>query len=277
MVTNYWADLPTFNQYPALHDHAIEWAGRQLPLLLPAITAIAADPIPEPAVRFISAWALLSYTSGILDNYADRDKDFPAWEALGRDAGTSVALALIGEALTLSPTLTLTAALRDAALGQAMPITTIEDYETAARLKSGRIFAALFGGLAEVLDLPVVERAALDAFGEQVGILIQLHNDYSGVWDATTASDLQANTPTLPVLYMLHGPCNPGLKAAFLDLWSAPAGERDEAALLRVMEAAPVKTFLRGMMLATQHDALQVVSKLDYGPVLIAWLSGLTA
>lgn len=102
----------------------------------------------------------------------------------------------------------------------------VEDYlrmiagKTAALLSAACEIGALMGGASEML------RRRLVAFGRELGLAFQIHDDWLGIWGdpsktgKSTADDLRSGKKSLPILYALSC-CD-----EFLDLWSSDARDR---------------------------------------------------
>jgi hypothetical protein len=217
----------------------------------------------ERLERVLAGWIILFAVSGPLDDYVDQDKLPDAWDELGRDVGTFVAMALIAEALTIvagpdePPDATLAQAvgvfakyLKSASLGQAMDaagVDTLEEYEHMLEYKASSLVAALTETIAVVAEAEADLRHALTDFGDELGMVVQIINDYLGVWkpDAVAkggGSDLDQSQFTYPMLYALQ--VDHAHAVEFSQLLDQPSGKRDVARMLEILNEIGAPEFM---------------------------------
>jgi len=172
------------------------------------------------ATVVISAWRLLFLAARILDDLEDGDADNALWTAIGPARTINVANGLIFAAqlalaylrrwgmadwlfLAIHEDFNHTA-LRICA-GQhndlAQEETSLDSYWETVAAKAGEPFALACRAGALVGGGSPQQVALLSEFGHNLGLLMQIGDDFHGVWDPSGRSDLAAGRKTLPVLY----------------------------------------------------------------------------
>jgi geranylgeranyl pyrophosphate synthase len=210
-----------------------------------------------------------------MDDYVDRDKIPNAWQKLGRDVGTSVALALIAEALTtvIGPDeLTdialgkaagvLASHLKDASLGQARDaagISSLEGYEQMLELKAASLIAALTEVIAVIAESKSDLRQAMRNFGWELGIAIQIINDYLGIWypdkvAKDSGGDLNEQKLTYPILYAMN--VDHSLSGEFRRLMEDAPGKRNCDRMLEILNELGAPEFMLSAIYVRRERAL---------------------
>lgn len=221
---------------------------------LPLLTCALAGGSPAAARPAALAWNLLQLTAQILDRLADGSPlyelhpDLRPAEAL--NAATALLL-LAFRALDATPHSTeeplarvrrrLSDAALGACLGQHQDLTTtvnshvtLDDCWEIIGAKSGRPFAWAAEAGARLGGAPDPQIAACHDFGYNLGVLVQLADDWADLWSRDGQSDLARGRRTLPVLYaLLVAPPDEGKQLA---QWLAEA-PRCQAAEARVRQA----------------------------------------
>ena len=279
-VYAHFSELRTLQGYPAIAASQHRWLDtRAQPWCEFALLCcrLAGGCSSAHLSRVLSGWLILLGVSGPLDDYADEDKDLDgAWADLGWKRGNSVGLALIAEAVEIvlgdgaAPPSgraagVLLKRLREVALGQALDIAqvqTLEAYEQMLELKAAALTAALTEGVAMIAEADAPKRQALVACGWEVGMALQIVNDYLGVWQEAKLAkrpggDLARSPLTYPMFYALSVP-HPH-RDEFRALLSQASGERDTARMLAILNAIGAPSFMRAAIEVRKKRALKAV------------------
>jgi competence protein ComQ len=158
----------------------------------------------------------------LLDDVEDGELDGKPWPVVGPAEAVNIATALVFaaqlalarlESETGDPTVSLAlwqtfnrASLQVCA-GQHLDLTAasaaLETYWQVAAGKAGQVFALAcrVGAMLGACDAQWIAR--YDEFGYNLGILVQISDDFNGVWNSPGAGDLRAGLRTLPVVYAL--------------------------------------------------------------------------
>jgi len=189
-------------------------------LLLPVLCCQAAGGDEHQATAVAAAWFLLYLAAKVLDDVEDEDALQSPWYAVGVPQAINAATGLIFAsqlALAYLPrmgvgrefaffliedfnrTILRMCAGQHADLAEAS-ISSLECYLRIAGARSGQFFALACraGAL-----LGTNEVASYSEFGYNLGVLIQICDDFEGVWNPRGRSDLMAGKRTLPVIYAL--------------------------------------------------------------------------
>ena len=189
-------------------------------LLLPVLCCQAAGGDEHQATALAAAWFLLYLAAKVLDDVEDEDALQGPWYAIGVPQAINAATGLIfasqlalahlprmgaSRELTLfliedfNRTILRMCAGQHADLAE-VSISSLERYFRIAGAKSGEFFAlACRAGALLGTD----EVAPYSEFGYNLGVLIQICDDFEGVWNPKGRSDLAAGKRTLPVIYAL--------------------------------------------------------------------------
>ena len=283
-VTAHLSRLRTLRDYPALQDWLTEWLEARLPPwseFALVCSRLAGGCPPADLVRLLSGWLLLFSVSGPLDDYADQDKTpDAAWASLGWKQGNFVALALVAEAVGLlldgegGPGLAaaarvLLSRLEESALGQSQDIAlvqTLEAYEQMLALKAATLTGALTESVAALAGADGSRTEALAVLGRELGMALQIVNDYLGVWRVgavgkTAGGDLAQPQPTYPVFYALVVPH--AYRDEFRALLARAPAERDTGRMLEILNLIGAPKFMRAAIELRQGRALAAVRRLS--------------
>jgi geranylgeranyl diphosphate synthase type I len=189
-------------------------------LLLPVLCCQAAGGDENQATAVAAAWFLLYLAAKVLDDVEDEDALQGPWYGIGIPEAINAATGLIFTSQLALTHLPRTGADRELTLslikdfnrtvlrmcaGQHADLTeasglSLERYFSIAGAKSGEFFslACRAGAL-----LGTGEVAPYSEFGYNLGVLIQICDDFEGVWNPKGRSDLTAGKRTLPVIYAL--------------------------------------------------------------------------
>jgi competence protein ComQ len=191
-----------------------------------------------------AAWCLLHTAALLLDDVQDFELALKPWPDMSAGQAINVATALIFcsqlvlgdlEALGTDPKLTLDMwqtfgrSILNVCAGQHLDLcggaVSLDDYWRMAGRKSGAFFALACraGAMLGTRDRRLIDRYA--EFGYNLGILIQISDDFNGVWSAPGAGDLVAGAQTLPVIYAL-----------------SVGSDADRACLLHLLEQTPLES-----------------------------------
>jgi geranylgeranyl pyrophosphate synthase len=214
---------------------------------LPIWTCQAAEGDPHQAVTVSAAWCVLHTAALLLDDVEDGELDRKPWPPMTPSQAINVATALTSVAqlllgcmgrwgVTDSLALALSQAVNQAFLqvcaGQhldlAATLSSLEGYWRMAAGKSGGCFAVACRAGAMVAGADSAQIARYAEFGRQLGILVQISDDFNGTWNSPGPGDLVPGSKSLPVIYALSVG-SPETQAQFLDL--LPRARTSEAAL----------------------------------------------
>lgn len=273
--------LASLRDYPSVRDYLEQWLeARERPWLELADLCfrIAGGRQRECLGKVLSSWLILFAVSGPLDDYADGDKAAGTWDTLGRQVGSFVALAMLAEALTLVlepegvPDLPLCRAagvlagfLRDAALGQAWDnagIRSLEEYERMLELKAAALLAALTKCVAVICEADSGLTRAMVECGRELGMAIQIVNDYLGVWKPALLAkhdggDLAQSQLTYPVLHALETKHRHAHE--FRQLLGVKPRERDTARMLEILDDIGARSFMRAAIELRRARAIRAL------------------
>jgi competence protein ComQ len=188
--------------------------------LLPVLCCQAAGGDEHQATALAAAWCLFYLAAKVLDDVEDEDALQSPWYGIGVPAAINAATGLIFISQLALAYLPRMGASRELTLfliedfnrtvlrmcaGQHADLTeasglSLELYFSIAGAKSGELFslACRAGAL-----LGTDEVAPYSEFGYNLGVLIQICDDFEGVWNPKGRSDLAAGRRTLPIIYAL--------------------------------------------------------------------------
>jgi geranylgeranyl pyrophosphate synthase len=276
---DYILGLTSVSDYPGIQQYLESWLDRrEKPWveLAELCFKIAGGSKREHLERVLAGWMILFSVSGPLDDYVDQDKLPDVWDELGRDVGTFVAMALIAESLTvvmgpddpLDATLAQAAGvfskyLKKASLGQAMDaagIRTLDEYEHMLEHKASALVAALTESIAIVAEAESDLRHSLTNFGNELGMVIQIINDYLGVWKPDIVvkdggSDLDQSQLTYPILYALQVDHLHAVE--FRQLLDQVPGKRDVVRMLEILNEIGAPEFMLAAIEVRRSRAIE--------------------
>lgn len=205
-----------------LHAIKAEERERVSFILLPIWTCQAAGGEARRAAHVSAAWCQLRIAALLLDAAQDEELNSKPWPDVTLAQATNVATTFV-----LSSWLTLENLARSEAengwtpplcqdlcrlllqvcdgqhLGLAGQPLTLKEYWQMAGGKSGAFFALACrgGALLGTRDSELVDRYA--RFGYNLGILVQITDDFNDVWNTPGTGDLFSESRSLPVVYAL--------------------------------------------------------------------------
>jgi len=270
-------------------------------VLLPSLCCeVVGGPTPR-AIPVMAAWYALMLAARILDDLQDGDTHGTLWARLGSARAVNVATGLILAAPLALLQLEqfgvksdhLLALLKDtqraalhACAGQRDVLVqneALEDRWEAAEAIAGEPFALACRAGAMVGDGTSSQVARLNEFGRHLGVLTQIGDDVSDIWQASGRSDLTAGRETLPVLYAMtvSSPAARTQLRQLLDLAPHDAGAAlrarqmlaDQGALhALVFEAEVRRQQARGALHGVGADSPAKDQLLELVDQAIAWL-----
>jgi geranylgeranyl diphosphate synthase type I len=190
--------------------------------MLPALTCQASGSELEAAVSVTEAWQLVRLAAKLLDDVEDGESESAPAEAVNLATGLLFAapLALRGlleQGVSESRVLSLEDALLRAELracaGQHADLATgqtatddvnPDTWLEIAQGKSGSLLGWAAWGGALVAGADGRALSGYHAYGCHLGVLLQMADDFKGVWSPGGAGDLITGRPNLPVCYALH-------------------------------------------------------------------------
>ena len=187
--------------------------------VLPLAGCAAVGGDPRAAIPVAAAWTVLNLAVRVLDDLQDQDRPSGLWAAVGLPRAFNFAAALY----TLSGALLAAApwpaeqyrAITRCFTGQSLRLAAgqdrdlrgqtcgMEDYWRTIEEKNGAAFAlaCACGARCGTGDPELV--TACHSFGHHLGLVLQLFDDFEGLWEPNGLGDLEAGKITLPVLYGL--------------------------------------------------------------------------
>ena len=211
--------------------------------LLPVLCCQAAGGDEHQATALAAAWFLLYLAAKALDDVEDGDALQGPWYGIGVPQAINAATGLIftsqlalahlprmgaNRELTLSLIKDFNRTILQMCAGQHADLTeasslSLERYFSIAGAKSGEFFslACRAGAL-----LGTDKVASYSEFGYNLGVLIQICDDFEGVWSPKGRSDLAAGKRTLPIIYALTV-APPGVKARLERFLAKATSERE--------------------------------------------------
>jgi geranylgeranyl pyrophosphate synthase len=191
-------------------------------MLLPIRVCQAAGGQAERAIGVSAAWFMLHTAALLLDDVEDGDLESKSWPLIRPSQAINAASALIvasqlaliragphkqDHSLSRQLVSTFGHLVLRTCDGQHLDLSgqpfSLDDYWRMAAGKSGSFFelACRTGAMVAVDDPTVIDGYA--EFGRNLGILLQICDDFSGVWKPSGRSDLVTGSRTLPLVYAL--------------------------------------------------------------------------
>lgn len=153
-------------------------------------------------------------------------------------------------------------------IGPADGVDPLEHHLQVIADKTGSLIAtsAMFGGM--VAELPSEQLDVLQSFGEQIGVVFQLHDDIiditSDVTGKTPGTDLREGVPTLPTLLVRRmGRAEDARLIELMD--SELAGEEELAEAVGLLRAHPAIDEARAEVRRRAHAARATLEALPEG------------
>jgi geranylgeranyl pyrophosphate synthase len=190
--------------------------------LLPVWVCRSAGGQSHRALPLSAAWCLLHIAALMLDDVEDEELGSTSWPEMTPSQAVNVATALTFVSqlalehlcqvetdadLVLALWGTFSRAIVQVCSGQHLdllgPAPTLEGYWRVAAGKSGEAFALACraGAMLATRDSRLIDHYA--RFGYNLGILIQIGDDFEGLWHASGPGDLANGARSLPIVYAL--------------------------------------------------------------------------
>jgi geranylgeranyl pyrophosphate synthase len=183
--------------------------------LLPLLACQALGGQPRHVIPLLTAWQLLRMSAKLLDDVADGESQFPPAEAIDLATGLLFLAPLALEELSkrgvpASRIAHLREGLHAAGLracaGQYGELVSVDELDPdgwleVAGAKSGAPFAWACWAGALVADGDDRTLACFHEFGLHLGILLQVADDFNGIWGSAVANDLGNTRPNLATCY----------------------------------------------------------------------------
>ncbi|HEX6289767.1 MAG TPA: polyprenyl synthetase family protein [Herpetosiphonaceae bacterium] len=206
----------------------------------------------DPAADVNIASALLSLVPLLLERLVEHDLPLAQIQRLTHGAHRAVMLASAGQHADLL------AGSRDAA--EVDP----DRWLAIARAKSGALLAWAAWAGASVAG---AQGAALDryyAYGEYLGVLLQIADDFVGIWQPERASDLTTRRLSLPVCYALSV-APPHERAALRELLERSTGQaaNNQAAARQRLIDLGAQAYMVVIARIYQQHALEALRSID--------------
>lgn len=251
---------------------------------LPLLCAQALGGPTQPATTVTTAWQMLYSALHLLDNIEDNDTPDRTWARWGTGAtlnlttgllaSTSLTLEMLEDQQVAAPIVrTIRRDFHQTVLemcgGQHDDLTlaepTLEDCWRIARAKSGCFFELACRAAARSAAANAAVADQFGAFGQHLGLLIQITDDISGLWSwDRSASDLRGMQRwTLPVAYAMSvldpAQCSQ-LRALLAAAETSPAAE---TAAREMIIASGALLYLTAQAQAHHQAAIELLEQLS--------------
>jgi geranylgeranyl pyrophosphate synthase len=142
-------------------------------------------------------------------------------------------------------------------------VPTPDDWQEVARSKSGVLFAWASWAGAVVAGASQEVQDSFWEYGLHLGILVQIADDYNGIWNSPLKTDLSAYRVTLPISYA-HFVANPDERNTLLSLLrEANLGAADAKSEGRdLITALGTQKFILAAAQVQRHEAVEAIRRL---------------
>jgi geranylgeranyl pyrophosphate synthase len=248
---------------------------------LPLVVCQSLQGTPATVASLQAAWSCIYRAAKIFDDLEDGESRLPLAEGINQGLGVLwTAHALLGDDGTgwtpevrLAVLNRLHPALLRATAGQQLdieqahpvpPICTPDEWMVIAEAKSGELLGWATWSSAWVVTENKAVADAFAQFGINLGILLQVVDDFEGVW-GTVGKDLIQPTLTLPLCYAMMVADSPTQLELTRLITQARQGNGDAASVLRTrLEAIGTREFLWTVAHHYAQQAEAAVSGLEW-------------
>lgn len=248
--------------------------------LIPSITCSAVSRDPAKAIPVTAAWQLIRLAAKLFDDVEDGEAGDRSAEVNNLATGYLFAAQAALEKLTeygiswkqsqrvrkgFNQACLQTCAGQDVDLSARWDrgVPTPDDWLEVARSKSGVLFAWASWAGAVVAGASQEVQDSFWEYGLHLGILVQIADDYNGIWNSPLKTDLSAYRVTLPISYA-HFVANPDERDALLGLLrEANQGIADAASKGRdLITALGTQKFILAAAQVQRHEAVETIHRL---------------
>jgi geranylgeranyl pyrophosphate synthase len=266
-----------FQDWPACQHVCLERLSADLPQLvsLPFLSCQAVGGNETEVIPVVASWSMLRYAANFIDAVQDGDnlpegvRDsgaaigyangliFAAFDSIAAIRDRNIAIQMIALFSQTAFQASLGNHLSQQRKGTGK--TTLETYWHATILKSGSIFRAGLGGGAMAGNAPDQYIAALDDFGNALGIIRQIIDDCRDVLEKTKTGAYEV---TLPLLMLAHR-----REESVVELM---ANFNSREALSAAFNESNVPEMITSILLEWHRRALEALQILDRNEAVIA-------
>lgn len=142
-------------------------------------------------------------------------------------------------------------------------VPTPDDWLDVARAKSGVLFAWASWTGALIAGASKAVQDALWEYGLHLGILVQIADDYNGIWSSPSQSDLSAQRVTLPVSYALFVANNDEHETLISVIREANQGQPDALAKERnLLTILGAQKFMLAAAQVQRQAAIEAINRI---------------
>ncbi len=282
-----YRELPSSNQGQAYARQLVQVVSRAfLPeaklqpfIALPELCCLGSQGAVQACRPVVAAWSLLMLTAKLLDAVEDGEATEEVPIIINTTTGLHFVIQLVlaelasaGETAVAFPSilLELNQAMLRACAGQHVDLVESRQQEKGldpdawfeiAQAKSGDFFAWAAWAGARAANAPENVLACCRTFGKQLGILLQIADDFNDVWLSPQLSDLTVGSPSLPVVYARFVSDKAARHQLDQLLFQARSGDRKaEGEVREVLIEMGAQNFL---LVAARTHYLQAVAALE--------------
>ena len=276
-IAEWVLSIHTIHEWPECQKFCLHKLSSDLPniLALPLLACQAVGGTPSDAIPLASAWSMLRYAADLLDAIQDED----TLPSIANDPSTAIGFAnglifsafdsissmrnpkLVREVVTLFSKTAF-----QASHGQHLSQQrngrddiTLESYWHATILKSGSIFRAGLGGGAMAGNASDQYIAALDDFGNALGIIRQIIDDCRDVFERTETGAYEVTLPLLMLALRREEP-----------VVELMANLNSRETLLAAFTESNVPEMITSVLLEWHRRALEGLQILEHNEAVIA-------
>lgn len=248
--------------------------------LIPSITCSATSGDPTEVMPVTAAWQLIRLAAKFFDDVEDGETEDRSAEVNNLATGYLFTAYAALEKLTeygisweqsqrvrkgFNQACLQTCAGQDVDLSTRWDreVPTPDDWHEIARAKSGALFAWATWAGAVVASANQEVQTSLWDYGLHLGILVQIADDYNGIWNSPLKTDLSAYRVTLPISYA-HFVANHNERIALLSLLKeANLGIADATSRGRdLITALGTQKFILAAALVQRHEAFEAIRRI---------------
>lgn len=248
---------------------------------LPYLTCYACGGDPDQVVPIGAAWSLMRLSAKLFDDVEDAEVTIAVPQTINAALGLVMAAlstltslpqslchgrekGVIAERYTRACVTACGGQHADIAAADALGSLDPDGWLAIARAKSGAFYGwgAWVGAVVASPDDELAER--LWQYGAELGVLLQLADDYDGIWCVDGVSDLVAGRPGLPVAYALTAAEPEGRARLVEGLRRARLGSLEQERAVRVeLESLGAQAFMLVAGRACIGRALEALAGAD--------------
>lgn len=274
-----WPDCPNL-VLTLIFQHC---AKRHPAVILPLLACKATKGDLIKAIPFAAACALSSLAAKVFDDVEDKDSDTALYRKIGQAQAINVGTALIfiaqiallrlqgltDDRALLNICLDFNCTLLRMCKGQHLDLSSqdgglsLERYWQITGSKSGHFFAQVAQGGAALGTHAVHKLKLFEKFGYNLGMLIQVADDFKDICESKGKSDLTSKRNTLPIIYGLtvDHPRRARLERLLSEAYNNPKAEEEARRILFEIGMPQYMIITAEMFRAKARNALKAAVK----------------